>query len=42
LAVIYDPVQDWHFFDLIENVFVPRSIEERGRAIAGDKIIVMG
>jgi hypothetical protein len=41
LAVIYDPVQNWNFFDLVENVFVPRSIEARARSIAGDKIVVM-
>lgn len=41
LAVIYDPAQNWNFFDLVEKVFVPRSIEERARAIAGDKVIVM-
>lgn len=41
LAVIYDPAQNWNFFDLVEKIFVPRSIEERARAIAGDKVIVM-
>ena len=41
LAVVYDPVPNWKFFDLVKNVFVPSSIEERVRAIAGDKLIVL-
>jgi hypothetical protein len=39
LAVIYDPVENWNFFDLVERVFVPGSIEERAHAIAGDKVV---
>jgi hypothetical protein len=41
LARIYDPVQDWHFFDLVQNVYVPRSIERRVRPIVGDKVVAL-
>jgi hypothetical protein len=41
LAVIYDPHENWNFFDIVDNVFVPRSIEEQARAIAGDKVAAL-
>ncbi len=41
LAVIYDPADNWDFFEIVEKVFVPRSIEGRARAIAGDKVAVV-
>jgi hypothetical protein len=41
LAVIYEPAASWNFFDLVEKVYVPRSIEERARAIAGHKVHVI-
>jgi len=41
LAQIYDPTDNWKFFDLVLNVFVPQSIEDEARAIVGGKVVVM-
>jgi len=41
LAVIYDPADKWDFFEIVEKVFVPRSIEMEARAIAGNKVAVV-
>jgi hypothetical protein len=37
LALVYDPVPDWKFFDLIEAVIVPQHAVSRAQAIVGDK-----
>jgi hypothetical protein len=29
LARMYDPIENWNFFDLVQNIFVPRSIADR-------------
>ncbi len=40
LALLYDPMPGWRFFDLVRDVYVPRDIEEKARLIAGDKVFV--
>jgi len=37
LALVYDPVPDWKFFDLIEAVIVPKHAVSRAKDIVGDK-----
>ena len=39
LALMYDPVQNWRFFDIVRNIYVPRRFEAEARSIAGDKVI---
>ncbi len=40
LALLYEPMRDWNFLELVEAIFVPESAIERVRAIVGDKIAV--
>jgi hypothetical protein len=40
LALIYDPIPDWNFFQLVEAVFVPSHAVDRVSAIVGDKVMV--
>jgi hypothetical protein len=39
-AALYTPKENWNFFDLIEDVFVPHTFESRFREVAGDKVKV--
>jgi len=43
LALIYDPVPDWRFFDFVETVYVPKDVPkealEQARTIVGDKLV---
>jgi hypothetical protein len=40
LALVYDPVENFNFFDLVDAVFVPKEAEERARAVVGDKVVI--
>ena len=40
LAQIYDPVPDWDFFSLVEEVLVPREAVDRVREIVGEDVPV--
>jgi hypothetical protein len=40
LALLYDPLPDWDFLDLVEEIFVPQGATDLVRAIVGDKIAV--
>ena len=40
LALVYEPMPDWRFFELVEAIFVPGHVIERVQAIVGDKISV--
>jgi hypothetical protein len=42
LALVYDPVPNWNFFELVEAIFVPRHAIDRVRAIVGNKIALYG
>jgi hypothetical protein len=37
LALIYDPIPNWSFFDLVDAVYVPEHAIDQARAIVGDK-----
>jgi hypothetical protein len=37
LALVYDPVPNWNFLDLVEAVVVPARAAERVKSIVGDK-----
>jgi hypothetical protein len=40
LALVYDPVPNWNFFELVEAIFVPERALEPARAIVGHKVAV--
>jgi hypothetical protein len=40
LAIVYDPTPDWNFFDLVDEVFVPRDAVEQVQAIVGNNVTV--
>jgi hypothetical protein len=40
LALVYEPVPNWNFFELVETIFVPEYAVERVRAIFGNKVPV--
>jgi len=42
LALIYDPVPAWRFFELVDEVLVPPSVVDQVHAIVGDELIVRG
>jgi hypothetical protein len=37
LALVYEPVPNWNFFDLVEGVIVSKRAAERVKGIVGDK-----
>jgi hypothetical protein len=40
LALLYDPLSDWDFFELVEEILVPQGATDLVRAIVGDKITI--
>jgi len=40
LAILYDPMPDWNFFDFVEEIFVSKLAAEKVRNIVGNKISV--
>ncbi len=40
LALVYDPMPGWRFFELIDEVLVPHSAIDQVRAVVGDRVIV--
>lgn len=40
LALIYDPMPAWRFFELVDEVFVPPSVVDQVEAVVGDELIV--
>lgn len=41
IAQIYNPTENWNFFDLVRNVFAPRSVAKRVGEIVGDKLVAL-
>jgi hypothetical protein len=41
LALVYDPIEGYNFFDFVEAVYVPKAAEDRARAIVGEKVRVL-
>lgn len=40
LALVYDPMPGWNFFELVEAIFAPSDAIDSVRAIVGDKLAV--
>jgi hypothetical protein len=40
LALVYDPIPNWKFFDLVKAIFVPTRAVDRVRSIVGAKVTV--
>ncbi|MGD0046793.1 MAG: hypothetical protein ABSE42_07210 [Bryobacteraceae bacterium] len=40
LALVYDPMPGWDFFDLVEEIFAPQRATDRVRAIVGDRVTI--
>lgn len=41
LALVYEPVAGWDFFEVVKSIFVPQRVVERVRAIVGSGVEVV-